>query len=296
MNYISERRCPIYVHEYSKNRSSGTFNNESAKSLGKSTTSKSKSSNSQTSKSVLDKLEETYWATWRPSREKYSKNTKRNRSSSKNDGFGDTSESVIKYFQKSNFKESSASVDDSNCKYGSRPSRSSRLIEVTTQEIQTEDVPDLNQSQVKKVDETTENIEEKEKVKAIKTDTTITENDGSNTTNNNKNAEENDAVPVKDTYVEEEEIVEEVSKSKLLEHKDSFIIHKKKQGEVKEPFQQPKCIKLYKKSASTYLRGGTYPLKSCLRNDTTPKGHFRLGPPGSPMFLTSSSFNRKYAK
>lgn len=282
---MNERKCPIYVHEYHKIPSDSTYNDYSTKSFAKTASSKSQNSNSQSSKSVLDKLEETYWATWKPSRDKRVRTARRPKKTSKNDAYGDTSDTMVKYFEKSNYKESSASVDDSAYKYDSRASQSSRLIELNTQEIQTDDFSTWVQT------EQENKIEENDEHENPVSSNTDLEKEHTEQT------DDTDIIPVKENLTEDDETIPEISsKSKFLEHKDSFIIHKKKQEEVKESFQQPKCIKLFKKPGSGYIRGGTYPLKSCFKNDSTPKGNFRLGPPGSPMFVTTNSFNRKYGK
>lgn len=89
----------------------------------------------------------------------------------------------------------------------------------------------------------------------------------------------------------------ETPENAFVEHKDSIEITKKKQEKEgqKEHYKQPKCIRLYRKTGTTtgYMKGGTYPLKSCLRKD---QGPFRLGPPGSPLFITSSSFSNRKRK
>ncbi|VEN64369.1 unnamed protein product, partial [Callosobruchus maculatus] len=93
-----------------------------------------------------------------------------------------------------------------------------------------------------------------------------------------------------------EGVEEDIPENKILRHKDSFIIHRKKQSEVKEFLQQPKCIRLYRKSTPSYTsRGGSYPLRSCLKKETgffSTKGNFRLGAPGKPLFVTTSSYCR----
>lgn len=60
INYINERKCPIYVHNIRKNSSVYNHYNE------KFTTAKKPN---EANKQVLDKLEETYWSTWRPKKE-----------------------------------------------------------------------------------------------------------------------------------------------------------------------------------------------------------------------------------
>lgn len=88
---------------------------------------------------------------------------------------------------------------------------------------------------------------------------------------------------------------------KVLKHTDSFILTSKKQTQEKSPYQQPKCIKLYKNTVSTttssYIRGGTYPLKSCLKKDKPEfRGNIRLGRPGSPLIVLSPGLKNKKKK
>lgn len=83
---------------------------------------------------------------------------------------------------------------------------------------------------------------------------------------------------------------------KVLKHTDSFILTSKKQNQEKSHYQQPKCIKLYKNSSAVstpknYIKGGTYPLKSCLKKEK-PMGNIRLGRPGSPLVVQSFSSNK----
>ncbi|CAH1957002.1 unnamed protein product [Acanthoscelides obtectus] len=91
-------------------------------------------------------------------------------------------------------------------------------------------------------------------------------------------------------------VEDDTDENRLLRHKDSFIIHRKKQKEVKDFLQQPKCIRLYRKSNPSIMsRGGSYPLRSCLKKETgffPAKGNFRLGAPGKPLFVTNSSYCR----
>lgn len=86
----------------------------------------------------------------------------------------------------------------------------------------------------------------------------------------------------------------------FIQHKDSIEITKTKQErtECKERVQQPKCIRLFRKSALSagYIKGGTYPLKSCMKKEGSSFGHFRLGPPGSPLFVTTGSFSHRKKK
>lgn len=273
MDYKKEKKCPIYVHEFSKTSSINSYDTNSSKTM-ETATGTSKTSNSHSSKSVLDKLEETYWASWKPSKEKGSPR----RRGTKNKAYGDTSDSLVKYFQKSNFKVDSTTEAESVVNQENQSSRSTRIIEMSTQEIQTD---------ICNFDQTRDNYQQM--LNKTSSDNDIIKESIIISPLDNK--DDSDSVAIK-----EDNMSQLSSNSKLLQHKDSFIIHRKKQDEVKENFQQPKCIKLFKKPGSSYLRGGTYPLKSCLRSDNMTKGQFRLGPPGSAMFVTSNSFNRKYGK
>ncbi|XP_044748814.1 uncharacterized protein LOC123309667 [Coccinella septempunctata] len=77
--------------------------------------------------------------------------------------------------------------------------------------------------------------------------------------------------------------VEEPKDFKFLRHTDSFILNSKKQSEEKPHFQQPRCIRLYKKNSSgSYIKGGSYPLKPCLKKESTFKGYNRRPLSGTP--------------
>lgn len=67
IKYINERKCPIYIHDIKK--TSSRYNNYNLKLSDTVTGRKSpspKRSINNSSKFVLDKLEESYWATWKP--------------------------------------------------------------------------------------------------------------------------------------------------------------------------------------------------------------------------------------
>lgn len=98
-------------------------------------------------------------------------------------------------------------------------------------------------------------------------------------------------IDVEPTNNDSEEIVPSIK------HKDSLIIAKEKQGKTDpKHFQQPKCIRLYRKTTTVgHVKGGSYPLRSHLKKDPHPKGNFRLGAPGSPLFIApGSSLNKKH--
>lgn len=88
---------------------------------------------------------------------------------------------------------------------------------------------------------------------------------------------------------------------KTLKHTDSLILTSKKQNQEKERYQQPKCIKLFKNTSTiaskSYVTGGTYPLKSCLKKEKSQvKGNIRLGRPGSPLIVQSCTSSRTSKK
>lgn len=79
-----------------------------------------------------------------------------------------------------------------------------------------------------------------------------------------------------------------------IKHTDSLILTSRKQQQEKPHYQQPKCIKLQRKeppvlvkSSRNYIKGGTYPLKSCLKKEKSShrKYSLHLGKPGSSIIL-----------
>lgn len=77
--------------------------------------------------------------------------------------------------------------------------------------------------------------------------------------------------------------IEESKNFRFLRHTDSFILNSKKQSEEKSHYQQPRCIRLYKKNSSaSYIKGGSYPLKPCLKKESTFKGYTRRPLSGIP--------------
>lgn len=70
IRYFNERKCPIYVHHIEKD--SSVFSNYDEKL----TTPRKLVANNQNNvnKMVLDKLEETYWATWKPKKDSMDSN------------------------------------------------------------------------------------------------------------------------------------------------------------------------------------------------------------------------------
>lgn len=87
----------------------------------------------------------------------------------------------------------------------------------------------------------------------------------------------------------------------IIKHTDSFIITSKKQNAEKPHYPQPKCIKLQKnpnvlnRSSYNYIKGGSYPLKSCLKKEKISSQSLVLGKPGSPMLLQPNK-NKKTRK
>lgn len=87
----------------------------------------------------------------------------------------------------------------------------------------------------------------------------------------------------------------------MIKHTDSFIITSKKQNAEKPHYPQPKCIKLQKNANSlnrasyNYIKGGSYPLKSCLKKEKISSQSLVLGKPGSPMLLQPNK-NKKTRK
>ncbi|KAL3267572.1 hypothetical protein HHI36_011690 [Cryptolaemus montrouzieri] len=88
------------------------------------------------------------------------------------------------------------------------------------------------------------------------------------------------------SYISDKSNTEETEEIKFIKHTDSFILNTKKKSEEKNKYQQPRCIRLYKKSySSSYVRGGSYPLKSCLKKESSFNGNSRRPLSGSPYSL-----------
>ncbi|KAG5895773.1 hypothetical protein JTB14_001621 [Gonioctena quinquepunctata] len=314
VDYENERKCPIYIHQFNKPPNSSMYNNYSKNgdndATGKRNT-QLKKNKSKNSKLMLDKLEETYWATWKPSKEaknpKYANTAKRSyerdvKSESKRQ---EVSDHLIKYFEFSDFPSSSGSV---------LGGKSTNRFEASThtQEIQTDFVipevviPELPEKNSDEIDDfetelPPDEVSSHETLVLVKSEehqetVTLKTDEGSIET-----LIEENKTDIANTLVEGNGGSNKIKT--LLNHTDSVIIHRKKQDGVKNEVQQPKCIKLYKKVGSgvskggSYpLKGGTYPLKSCLKKTSTEKSNFRLGAPGSPLFVTSNSFNKKYCR
>ncbi|XP_018575312.1 uncharacterized protein LOC108914089 [Anoplophora glabripennis] len=304
INYVNEKKCPIYVHQYNNIQNASTYNNYSYKAATKSPLEKNYSTKTKkipgfpTTKSVLDQLEETYWATWKPNKENGTmskKNKVQDNRSGKMKPYGDVPDNIAHYFtssecdttdlstmeesdyEKYNKYETVMNMHDVCEKISVRPKTTQ------TQEIQTDSIA----SNLPKIEERVENDDGRKKEQTEAKEESA-----------DKKSVKKDISTEKSSDEDPEDATNK-DKSKLLKHTDSFIINKKKQGEVKERFQQPKCIRLYRKpgiSTSSFIRGGSYPLKSCLKHEPVPKGNFRLGAPGSPLFVSTSSFHRKSRK
>nr|CAH7757150.1 unnamed protein product [Callosobruchus chinensis] len=339
-NHYSDRRSPIYVHKYEKIPSTVQENLHQAK--------QSKAN----PKVMLDKLEENYWATWKP------KNSFKN----KNVAHGDTHESWSKYSNRCDYDASSSVVQETchhhhhhqqknpNSYHDKVLYNSERQMqsEETHHETREQPQPDMTdetnhsniESRVTNAKFISKNDQEIQTEYILAPQEEIQATDDKNIAQTNADTEplidkdkhakkkkpsrkekrrrKKEEPDIKELFLEsatkcvdsteestpnlEPEVVdrgvkgleEDLSDNKLLRHKDSFIIHRKKQSEVKQFLQQPKCIRLYRKSTPSYTsRGGSYPLRSCLKKETgffSAKGNFRLGAPGKPLFVTNSSY------
>ncbi|KAL1509220.1 hypothetical protein ABEB36_003990 [Hypothenemus hampei] len=306
IKYLNERKCPIYVHHIRNN--SSVYNHYNAKLTHKSIN--NYSIKKPVTKVVLDKLEETYWATWKPTKEigPTSDNSRtKNRVKTRNVEFkpvffehkgekqnnntphGDSNDSVVKYFKAKRFD--SSSTTESTFKV--LPEKI-HVLNQESQEIHKKfHCPVILQEEVKVEEDTLhkfmENLAESlANASPEKPMKPKTKKSKKNIQQQHEEITESKEEPIDNTNLGSETFVD---------HKDSIEITKKKQEKSgsKEHFQKPKCIRLYRKSGSSgaYIKGGTYPLKSCLKKDELGKGNFRLGPPGRPLFLTNSSFSNK---
>lgn len=226
------RKCPIYTHNVA---GPGDYLSKPRKK----TKTKSKE------KSVLEKLEETYWANWKPDNSKQ-----------KIDSRMSTKKSLEIQVIKGAPSKRRHKIQMYPCPGDHHETQVEKIEQVLSksQEIQTDDIPKTSES----------------------TDNSVSD-------------------------FEAEKKLEEDIDNKFLRHTDSFILNMKRQHEEKEYFDQPKCIRLYKKPtkyvSKNYIRGGSYPLKSCLKKESNfSKGSHRMTRPRSPLIVSSNFSNKKYNK
>ncbi|CAH0560146.1 unnamed protein product [Brassicogethes aeneus] len=211
-------------------------------------------------KTVINKLEETYWSNWKPSKENQDVfeeyNDKKHTHSSKK-CHGDTSESIVEHFTSNNFQNSTTSTDYFVKK---RVSKQKQSIDVQTE---------LSSIALTKLEEKSKSIEN------LASPETVKEDAAQKKKTRDETSEKKD--PVKSDNEDFWNVIEEETmnlrstySSVSIKHTDSLIILKKKQNESKEKVQQPKCIRLFKKLKTgsvnlsrSYMRGGSYPLSSC---------------------------------
>ncbi|RZC39698.1 uncharacterized protein BDFB_004206 [Asbolus verrucosus] len=254
------KKCPIYIHTFDKmhGQNEGDFVPKSERSR--------KFKNKH--KLVMERLEESYWANWKPNKAglKISKSPGISKNVPEIQVIKSAPERRCKIKVHPRPRDSQM---ENNYRIQKNPSKS--------QEIQTDDLPPIPKKD--------------EEVDVVKEDVSKDETNDKETNNKEESCEkENIQVNSADDLVE----------TKFLKHTDSFILNAKKQKEEKEHFEQPKCIRLYRKSGKTpsknYVKGGSYPLKSCLKKESNAtKGSKRLGRPGSPM-IVSSSYSNKHGK
>lgn len=287
--HSKERKEQIYVHDLSRIPTHGFM---------KTTVKKPSFTMSNNSKSLLDRLEESYWATWKPQKESIHDKTFRrhNKSTTKNTAYGDTADHLIKYFGSVGFDTSSVTIHEMSeqevcekCDEGTSPE-----LETHSQEIQTESLSEFTTHE----DVMASKIQKPVKEHSTKKEKSSSKRDRSSKKHSTGKKEETKEIDKTTELIVDkplESILEAESEPKVLIHTDSLIIAKKKQSEIKEAFQQPKCIKLHKNTPSSLIpKGGMYQTKPCFRRESSQLSHFRLGAPGSTLFVTANSFNKKY--
>ena len=241
----THKKCPIYIHNFTKvHHNDGDFVPKNGKKI------------QNKKKSVMDKLEETYWANWKPDK------TELKKSMSPLLPMKIPKTPEIQVIKSAPERRKKIKVyppsDDSVPKDQAEKKEKNKKISSKSQEIQTEDLPTLPEI-VEKPEET-------------------------------KNES---ALEIVDVSASEEAPVDK----KFLKHTDSFIINVKKHQAEKEHFEQPKCIRLYRKPgkilSKNFVKGGSYPLKSCLKKESNfSKRSSKHNRPGSPI-IVSSSFGTK---
>jgi hypothetical protein len=232
----AHKKCPIYIHNFNEaNQNDGDSVLKNRK----------KSKNKQ--KSVIEKLEETYWANWKPD------------------------------------------------KYDTKKSNSPEIQVIKSAPGRRRKIKVYPETTVEEILDPTSQVEMKSKMKTISSKSEEIQTDDLSIPP--KTEEDNTA----DSIEESPQVEETFPDEKFLKHTDSFVLNVKKQKEEKEHFDQPKCIRLYKKpgkmSSKNFIKGGSYPLKSCLKKEgNLTKGSSRLTRPGSPIIVSSNYTKGKYGK
>lgn len=236
-----------------------------------------KAQGSLKNKDTITKLEESYWANWRPNRFETNRSRKVPKAHYR----------VIRQCHSPSKKsENSISGDDEDS-------------EIDNKKLETSPV-DCNTSAIKIETETqSEQVkEEKPEEPVVKVNNDIQEKKSEEiqvpadlSQTNLVSPPPQEIESKKDEVVQSEEVDEVIP----LKHTDSFILTAKRQSEEKPHYQQPRCIKLFRKpiiapSGATITRGGSYPLKSAAKkeNKTVLKGNIRLGRPGSPILIQTN--------
>lgn len=236
-------------------------------------------------KAAIDKLEETYWSKWKPNKlvtkECNMSNPKVKGLYTEND-----QPKIYHHVSKTEQKERG----DSNQELTLNETEEETTEEASISTIAVPEVCVSHQIQVPEIDsdEITENpLDDK------------SEYDNMQLSIIKPTSTKEETVPSYSKIIIVQKSSSEISVN--LKHTDSFIIlSAKKQTEEKERFQQPKCIKLFKNigySSSTpinYIKGGTYPLKSCLKKEGSfmSKSSYLSPPSGAVKILNNRKLNR----
>lgn len=248
-------------------------------------------------KATIDKLEETYWAKWKPTKEKQSTNSPPAQTRTVKQKH--TKEEVPDQKYKPHYRVIAT--------IPSKPPPPPPMEFKKPKKSNKHEEPEKTRSPG--VEQTPEEKSEaivnaKEEAKLASSSHTIPKNDieEEKTESNHELPlilpKEEIVLPIKETSNSKLSIPAsnpENDDAKLLKHTDSFILTMKKKSQEKNQFQQPKCIKLYKKSPSVVSSSNSTKvgqLKSCLKKDKPVKGNIRLGRPGSPLIVQSSGSSR----
>ncbi|KAK4887547.1 hypothetical protein RN001_003818 [Aquatica leii] len=198
-------------------------------------------------KAIVDKLEETYWSKWKPNKNLFYRNM-----CPKTKGLYTENEKVeVPYTPATETKERGDSNEGIAIIPHNTPNEDASVaIEPTKSEATKSEVKVVGALEEEKIEEEIkiQNLEEKD---PATTETPVVENK---------------AIILMPESPSEFDVNE-------LKHTDSFILTAKKKSMEKSHYQQPKCIKLFKsagyttKASTSYIKGGSYPLKSCLKKE-----------------------------
>lgn len=280
-SFQNELHRHLYNHEIDHNRKFNKSDRIKSKSFQNSYITDSRSSKTPVhscsnpkaqevlrNRNTIAKLEESYWANWRPSRSETVKPRK----------IPKAHYMVIRKRPPTPEPTDSYLSDDEEEDTPKSTTEAENQAEVKI-------IPETQTENSNKVDVKEVQTKKSEEIQVVPADLSQTEESSST---------------AKEVENEEDKLIkrEEGDEVSSLKHTDSLILNAKRRSEDKPRYQQPRCIKLFRKptvsgSLANITRGGSYPLKPALKKEKSIiRGNIRLGKPGSPIMIQTNKGKR----